>query len=80
MKKYSNDQSKKANPTDVAPKGQVKYVTENGKRMAYTSLGGGNWQGNEVKKPQMTKVKSAPKYDSKKRKVTKRVYGGKTKV
>lgn len=78
MKKKTNEPQKKSNPSEVAPKGTIKYVTENGKRMAYTSLGGGNWQGNEVVKPKMTKVKQAPAYNSKTRTVSKRVYGGKT--
>jgi hypothetical protein len=77
MKK--NDGTKKAATTNQAPKGTVEYRTENGKRMAYTSLGNGNWQGNEVKKPKMYVVKSAPAFDSKKRKVSARKYQGLTK-
>jgi hypothetical protein len=65
--------------TDIAPKGAREYRTENGKRMVYTSLGEGNWEGREAKLPKMQVVKKAPSYDSKKRKVVKRQYGGYTK-
>lgn len=67
-----------SSPTNVQPKGTTEYKTEKGKRMQYTSLGDGNWEGREIKKPKMAIVKQAPYFDSKKRKVIKRKYAGTT--
>ncbi len=52
------------------------YILNDGKRYKY--LGDGNWQGNPIKKPSMQKIKSAPAYDSNKRKTSIRKYGKST--
>jgi hypothetical protein len=78
VKKYETDPTNDGTTANIAPKGAREYRTENGKRMVYTSLGEGNWPGNEMKKPRMQIVKKAPHYDSKKRKVVKRKYAGYT--
>jgi hypothetical protein len=68
---------RKTNKPSKQPKGKKEYTVENGKRMVYTDLGNGNWQGNEVVKPKMAVVKKAPAYSTTKGKVTSRKWKAK---
>jgi hypothetical protein len=71
QKKGSGGKSKKASP------GKVRSLRAGSK---FKKLPGGGYEGRVKPKVRMRKVKAAPAYNPKKGKVTKRKYGGKTRL